>query len=356
MSYSKRLFFSLITLVVTFTTALGQIGGNSVYDFIDLPASARITGAGGNLITVRDHDLSLAYHNPALLNYSMHKRITASTVAHFSGINHGYFGYAHHWDKIGTFQGGIQYISYGQFDRTDATGLEQGTFSAGEVAINVGGSRQIDKYVYGANYKLIYSNFDAASSFGMALDLAAAYDDTAKMFTATLLIKNIGAELKAFNKNDRDPIPFEIQAGFSKRLKYVPFRVSVVIHNIQRFDIRYPDDGDVGNNFLLGDSTDTGGNDSKVFDKIARHFIFSGELYLGKVIRIGFGYNHLRRQELAVDSRKGLTGFSFGVGVTVKQFEVSFARARYHLAGAPNHFTVQVNLNEFTKKKKVNPN
>ena len=95
--------------------------------------------------------------------------------------------------------------------------------------------------MYGANYKLIYSNFDAASSFGMAIDIAAAYDDTAKMFTATLLIKNIGAELKAFNKNDRDRIPFEIQAGFSKRLKYVPFRISVVIHNIQKFDIRYPD-------------------------------------------------------------------------------------------------------------------
>lgn len=352
--YSPYLFF-LVSLVFVPGLIIAQIGGDRVYEFINLPASSRITGTGGNLITTMDDDVSLAFHNPALLNPSMHNRFSVGSVIYFSGINFGNFNYVRDYSDIATFQVGIQYITYGQFDQTNVHGDKEGKFSASEYVINTGGGRQYEKYSYGGNLKWIISQLESNNSIGVALDLAAAYNDTAKLFTATLLIKNIGGQLSSYSGNRREPIPFEIQAGFSKRFKHLPFRIGVIVHNLQKFNIRYDDDSQVQTqNLFSSDSSSSGNSARDIFDNIARHFIINGELFLGKALRIGFGYNHQRRQEMKVSTKKGVTGFSFGVGIKIKQFEFGFARGRYHLAGASNHFSVAVNLNELVKRKVVN--
>jgi hypothetical protein len=347
-------FIYLVFSLLLVLPVAAQVGGNSVFDFVDLPASARITGAGGNLMATRDDDISLAYHNPALLNARMHNHIVANTAIYMAGVKHGYFGYVRDYPKIATFQAGIQYVAYGKFQGADETGQLTSEFKAGEFAVNFGAARQIEKYSYGANLKFIYSGMESYHSGGMALDLAAAYDDTAKMFTASILVKNIGFQFKPYVSGNREQLPFEIEAGFSKRLKFVPFRIGVIIHDIQQFDIRYDDPNAVEEtDLLLTDSSAT--SDKKgleVVDKVARHFIINGELYLGKVIRVGFGYNHQRRAELAADAKKGLAGFSFGLGINIKQFQFSFARARYSASAATNQITVGVDLNKFIKKKK----
>jgi hypothetical protein len=63
-----------------------QIGGEHVYSFLNLSPSARITGLGGQLISVRDGDVSLAYGNPALLNPEMHQAISFNHNFHLAGI------------------------------------------------------------------------------------------------------------------------------------------------------------------------------------------------------------------------------------------------------------------------------
>jgi hypothetical protein len=68
---------------------------------------------------------------------------------------------------------------------------------------------------------------------------------------------------------------------------------------------------------------------------------------------VAFGYNHQRRKELAVPTKKGLAGFSFGAGVNIKMFSFWYARGRYHIAGASNHVTVGIDINKFMKKNKV---
>ncbi|MEL6926493.1 MAG: hypothetical protein AAFO94_20795, partial [Bacteroidota bacterium] len=87
-----------------------QVGGDNVYEFLNLPASARITGLGGNLITVVDDDAALAFHNPGLLNPLMHQRLSFNTNIHLAGINNGYFNYAHFRESWNTtLQAGVQY-------------------------------------------------------------------------------------------------------------------------------------------------------------------------------------------------------------------------------------------------------
>lgn len=345
----QRIFLTLLISVPYIVQA--QLGGERVYGFINLPSSSRATGTGGSLITVKDKDVSLAFQNPSLLNVDMHNRFSAGTVIYLADINFGNFNYVRHYDSIGTFQTGLQYIAYGKFQGSDITGQQTGEFKAGEYALNLGGAYHREKYTFGANAKFIVSQFEKYSSYGGAIDLAASYNDTAKLFTATIVIKNIGLQFKPYYSGNREPIPFELQAGFSKRFKHLPFRASLTLHDLQNFNIRYEDPSrQEDNSFLTDDTTDTGTTAGDVFDEIARHMIFAGEFYFGKAVIFGFGYSHQRRQEMKFETKKGLAGFSFGITINIRQFSIGFARARYHVAGASNHISVGINFNDWVKK------
>lgn len=350
-----NLRYSILFIVLLLHySAHAQLGGRSVYNFLNLPASARITANGGNLMSVMDNDVSLAFHNPSLLNREMHNRASIANSTFIAGINFGNAGYARQVKDLAMFQWGIHYNTYGKFLGADETGAETGEFRVNDIALYAGASRTYqEKYNYGVNVKLLSSNYESYNSFGIATDWAASYNDTAKNFTASLLIKNIGFQFKSFIPGNRDPLPFEIQMGFSKRLKHVPFRINVLAQNLQRFNLRYEGEDAQQSQSLFGDTTESEKKAAIFFDNVARHLALSGELYLGKLFTVAFGYNHQRRRELAVETRKGLTGFSFGVGMNIKMFSFWYARGRYHIAGASNHLTVGIDINKFLKKNKV---
>ena len=345
----------IILLVVALPTGLlAQVGGNSVYDFMTLPSSARVTAVGGNLV-VYDNDVSLAYHNPSLLNPRMHQQLVFGSNIRFAGIHTGYMGYGHYFDKLKmTWAASLQYQSYGNFTATDVTGAEQGNFSAGEMVVNIGAARQFDHYNVGANWKTIYSKFETYTSVGTAFDFAAAYVDTTKKWTVTVALKNVGFQYTPYHNNSREPMPLDLQIGFSKRLKYVPLLISVTMHNIQNWNLLYDDPAkrDEDNIFSNDTTSSSSGKSSgekagEFFDNLARHFNVGGELYLFKVFRLGFGYNHQRRQELKTVAKKGLAGLSFGVGFDIKGFGISFSRARFSSRAATNHISVSLDINRF---------
>ena len=63
------------------------------------------------------------------------------------------------------------------------------------------------------------------------------------------------------------------------------------------------------------------------------------------------GYNAQRRHELTSNSFLGMVGFSWGVGFKMSHFYINYGRATYHLAGAPNYFSVSTNLSKFYKRQ-----
>ena len=253
------------------------MGGDNVYEFLNLSTSARITGLGGNLITVKDDDIALAYANPSVLNPRMHNALSFNYNFHVAGIGNGYAGYARHikkWDA--TVHGGIQYINYGTFDATDNIGNVQGTFGAAEYALTVGVGKQVhEKYSIGANVKLISSQFESYHSLGVAADVGAYYSDTTGRFGATLLFKNIGTQITTYENKNFEPLPFEIQFGVSRRLKHLPFRFSIIAHNLQRWNITYDDPANVESTFILGAGDQPGESDFNVFiDNFFQAFYF----------------------------------------------------------------------------------
>ena len=353
----KRIFtyvyYWLIFGGLGFSSLNAQVGGDNVYEFVNLPASARITGLGGNLITVVDDDASLAFHNPALLNPLMHQQLSFNTNIHYAGINNGFANYAHFREKWNTtLQAGVQYISYGNFKRTNELGQIEGEFKASEYAFTLGAARQLyDKMTVGANLKMISSQMERYNSFGLIGDLAAVYQDTAKQFVATLLFKNIGTQISTYRESNFEPIPFDIQFGISKKLKYLPFRFSIIAHNLQRWNITYDDPNDEEAILFFGEAPQTDSKFKSFVDNTFRHLIFNGEFLLGRRenFRIRVGYNHFQRQELSVDRLRSIAGFTMGLGFKIKQFRIDYGRDYYHLAGPVHHFSISTNLGAFRK-------
>lgn len=349
----KQTLLVILTFLSTYSAAYAQVGGDNVYEFLNFSPSARVTALGGSVIAVQDDDANLAYFNPAALNKAMHGQMAFNHNIHLAGINHGYASYAHYrekWDL--TVHGGVQYISYGKFDLADEVGTINGTFKAAEYALTLGAAKALtENYSVGANLKFITSQLESYNSIGLSADFAAMYHNPESRVAFSLVFQNIGTQLTTYSDNNNEPIPFNMQVGISKKLAYLPFRFSVIYHNLHRWNILYDDpNAPDETTFFLGEDQNT--SDGNPFlNNLARHFIVNGEFLFGKteVVRLRIGYNHFRRAELSVSNLRSLAGFSFGFGIKIKRFRVEYGQAFYHLAGSMNHFSISTNLSEFKR-------
>ncbi len=80
---------------------------------------------------------------------------------------------------------------------------------------------------------------------------------------------------------------------------------------------------------------------------LASHLVIGGELYLGKNIVLRAAYNYGQRHAMDVPQNRTLVGFSAGVGVKIKMFEISYARSRSSIVMSPNYLTITMDLNKF---------
>lgn len=361
-----KLFF-VMSLLLTRLFSIAQIGGNSTYQFLNVPVSSRVGAMGGSALSIRDDDPNLTLNNPSLLTQPMSTTVTLTYLNYFADINYGYVSYIHDFKKWGTFSGGLNYIDYGKFLETDAGGNELGNFTAGEYAFVLGWGKSIDSlFSVGANLKPIYSNLYEYHSFGMALDIAATYYNPKSNVGVSATVRNIGMQITTYVEGaEREPIPFEIQLGVSKKLKYVPIRLSVDLVQLQNWNLAFNDSTYITNaNNKLTEEEKIEKNQTSIWDEAFRHVIVGAEIIPSKSFSVRFGLNIKRRAELGLDDRAGLAGLSWGFGFRIKKFYFSYGSARYHLAGTSNHFTVSTNIGDFykndqlpvqPKEKKVKP-
>ncbi len=351
MNQSRIILFLLFCLSANIRIG-AQIGGLNVFEFANLPSSSRVTALGGSLITVYDDDVSLALHNPAIINDSMHHQMAFNYNFHFSGIRHGNVNYGFSLKKynIDTHIG-IQYINYGDFVASDIIGNVQGEFQANETAFVLGAAKQLnERFRLGVNLKPVFSRFESYNSNGFLSDIGLTYRNTERRFNASLVIRSWGTQFDKFNE-ETGSTPLDIQIGVSQRLKHLPFRISVIAHNLQHWGIRYDDPTRREQTNLFGETIEVNEFNNSI-DNFFRHFIFSGEFLLGKRenFRLRLGYNHLRRKELSVQNYRSLAGFSLGVGLKIYKFRIDYGVGYFHLAGATNHLSISTNFREFRRK------
>lgn len=324
-----------------------QSGGTNTYNFLNLTKSARVAALGGNFLTIYDHDLSLALSNPSLISPQMHNNLSLNFTDSYSGSNFGFASYGYHFNKLGSFVGAMQFISTGKTDNTDENGTSLGQFSTGEYAFNVGWARMLDSvFSIGANIKFIYSGLETYHSTGIAADIAGSYVPN-ETFCASLIFRNIGRQLTTYSTAGAEPLPFEIQAGISKKLAHVPFRYSLLLQHLEKWDLSYADPNaevdQITGEIITKSKIETFTNNA------LRHLVIGGEFIPAKFLSIRLGYNYLRREEMKVATKAGMVGFSWGIGLKISKFNFSYSRSAYHINGSPNYLSISTNLGGWGK-------
>lgn len=352
----RRSSVVLLFVALGITSGFSQRGGERVFEFIHLPTSARATALGGSQIAAMTDDYGLVGGNPAMLNESMSNSFIFQHNFHFAGIDNGYAGYARYFPKLkSTLHGGVHYLAYGDFVAADDMGNVNGEFKANELSINAGMSRVLnERMTAGILMRYVQSSLESYKSTGFVFDAGITYRSNDGFNHYAIVLRGIGAQLsKYYPEDETGRMPVDFQIGYSKRLQYVPFRLSVLLHDINRWDLNYdsPLDDDTGIGF--GEEPKEPSKFGESVDNVFRHLTFGGEFLIGKNegLMLRLGYNHQRRKELSVVNLRSLSGFSAGIGVNLKIFVLDYGFAVYHQAGSTKHLGLRVNLAQMGRKK-----
>ena len=335
------LLFSLC--IITGNPGYSQIGGGYTYGLLNLNTAARSGALGGTLIATTDPNISLVNENPAYLGLNISKQISLNYVNYFSDINYGRVAYSHGTKKLGNFSAGLFYLNYGDFIESNEYGDITGEFHAAEYTFDISWGYRIDSILsVGVSIKPIYSVFERYSSWGIATDAALMYLSPGQLTAATFVIRNMGTQLSTYYSPEREPLPFEIMAGFSQKIKHAPFRLSFTLRNLQRFDL------DI---VQPGDDTDPATGDKLYNSKFQElslksldHLVAAVEFVPGKVVSLRFGYNFRHRAEMKLGTRNSASGLTFGLGLNLGKFVIDYALANYHVAGTSHMLSLTTQL------------
>lgn len=345
-----------ILFVLFALSSVAQTGGNHSFPHINLAYDARTSGLGGNFISVYDYDVNIGINNASLLNSKMNKDISFSSSLMPGGINHGMLAYGYDIKSIGSTLGSyIKYISYGTFERTAVNGTSEGTFSPFEMIAGTGIGKAINKRIHlGAKINILYSQLETYSAFGTSLDFGATYLIEEKDFLVTLVARNIGYQFKAYTNKDRVALPAEINLAASYKVKHAPFRLSILAHNLQKWDLTYNDPTLTPTiDALTGDTIPV--QRAGFMEKLGRHFTYQLEVLVGKNIDFRVGFDYHRRKELMLEQRPGIAGFSFGLGLHFAKFRLDYGFMAYSVAGYGNMLTLSTNMSSWRKTTSKNP-
>ncbi len=328
-------------LFLTFS-AFSQVGGENVYQFLNLISSPRQAALGGKTITTYDYDVNQPLFNPASINEEMNGRLALNYSNYLGDVNYGTASYAYTYDKhVNTFHAGVTYINYGKFDGRNEFGEATGTFSGGEVALSLGYAYNVPwtNLYLGANAKFISSTLESYQSFGAAADIGAIYVDDKNDINYGLVVRNFGTQITTYN-GEKEKLPFEVIAGISQELENVPVRWHLTLENLQKWKVAF------SNPARSEQTIDGGTQEEKVgfLSNAFRHVIFGIEVLPQRAINIRLSYNFRRAAELKILEQRTFSGISAGFGIRFNKFRFDYSYSRYTSASNTSQFGLMINL------------
>lgn len=317
------------------------MAGLNTLTVFDLSSAGRTAGLGMDYLSLYDNDLTIGIDNPSLLHSGMSGVGVLSVVPMFEGSNMGSLTYAHPFGRMGTVALGFHFVNYGRFQGYDEEETYEGGFGAGDYSLTVGWGLWLDSnFSVGVNFKPVLSQYEQYTALAVVFDVAGSYVSDNRRLAATLMARNIGAQILTFDQTV-ERLPFELSAEVSYRLKNAPFRLFFAATELQRWDLRYEDPlyPTTQTDPFTGEVTEEGWL-SGVVDNLMRHTLLGVELNLGKAFFARVGYSYRQNAEMRGFDAFNLSGFSFGVGLRTKRFEFSYSRRDYHLVQALNYLTL----------------
>lgn len=332
----RKLFIGIIGLFLSGTVA-AQFGGKKSYQFLSLPASARLAAIGGQNVSLSDCDLNFFFSNPALVSDSLNGFASAGYTFYVADIGQSVFSYAHNFKRIGTISFGLQHLGYGTLTAYDDNGLESGSFSSGETALVISKSHQVSNFRLGTSVKFVSSSIAGFRSNAILFDVGGLFVHPDKELTVGLAIKNVGFLISEYSSTSATEIPFDVQAGVTFKPEHMPVRVSITAYNLAYLGKAYDNPLDNADNV-------------STTKRIMQHFALGAELIIHKNVNVLLGYNALKQQELKTQNTNG-GGITAGASIKIKAFDIAISRSSYSIGNAAWAFTLITDINKMFFKK-----
>ena len=311
--------------------------GSSVFHFLNLPVSSRLNALGGENVSIADDDISMAFMNPALLTEHTDKVLQLNYAYYLAGTMFGSAMYGHNYEH-NYFGAAIHYLDYGRMAYADENGnLIGGTFTAKDICINLMYARQLGPlFRVGATLKPIFSVYESYTSFAMGADVGGHFQTADSTLQVGLALRNIGWQLKSFYEEDfgqhTEMLPLNLELGLNYRLAHAPLRLSLTMHNLQRWNIA-PLEAQV-----------------KWYDMLFRHTIWAVDVVpKSDKFYIALSYNHRRQAEMKLAGARSLAGLAFGAGVKIYKFRLGFALSQYTKSNFTYQVSLSTDINSFLK-------
>lgn len=282
----------------------------TAYNFLRIPVSAHAAALGGDNISIIEDDASLALSNPALLGSVSHGTVSLGYMNYMDGVNMFTAGYTHVVNEKATVGGAVHYLNYGSMREMNADGVDMGTFSPSDLAMEGLFSYALAKNVVGGvGAKFVYSKIGRFSSTAAAIDLGINYYHPEKEFSASFAVRNLGGQLSAYN-DEFENLPIDVAIGATYALPQMPFRVSLTFSDLNHWDYAFLRHASVGVDVIL-----------------------TSQFYLAA------GYNARRGNALKTHDTNGAesahgAGWSFGGGLMMEKFKLNVSYGKYHVSSS----------------------
>lgn len=279
------------------------------YNFLRLPVSAHAAALGGDNISIIEDDESMIFNNPALLSSVSDKTINLNYMNYMSGANTASASFNRIIKERASVAASAQFIDYGKMKETDENNIQTGEFSAKDISIAGYFSYMLtDRLAGGITAKFITSYIGDYNSIAMGVDLGLNYYDPEKEWSVSLVAKNLGGQMKAYD-NQYDRMPIDIQLGASKRFAHMPFRISATLVDLNHLDYKF-----------------------------INHLVAGVDIIISPTIWVGAGYNFRRANEMKITETDGESshgaGLSFGAGINLERFKLNLAYGKYHVSSS----------------------
>lgn len=326
--------FTSLLLLTSFSVSQAQ-NGEKVYRFLNLPTSTHVNALGGNNVSLVDNDISLVFHNPALLGKEMDMNVNVNYMSYIADIGSGSGIFGKSINEISSYAIGMNYIDYGDFDKMTAEQIREGSFSAKDFAISGMYSRDLTPYLRGGvTAKFIYSAYDSYTSTAIGFDVGLSYYNEDKSFSAGLVLKNVGAQLSSYN-DERVGLPWDVQLGLTKRIKNAPIRFSLTGIYLTQWDFEKIDNANAVER-----------SDDNFTKTLFKHMVFGVDLLPSENMWIGVGYSPKANSDMKLTDGNKWGGLNAGAGIRIKRFNVGFSFANYHPSATSYHFSFSMDISK----------
>lgn len=308
----KTSFIIILTIMAIAAKAQDSRTG---YNFLRLPVSAHAAALGGDNISIIEDDESMIFNNPALLSSVSDKTINLNYMNYMSGANTASAAFNRIIKERASVAASAQFIDYGKMKEMDENNVQTGEFSAKDISIAGYFSYMLTERIAGGiTAKFVTSYIGDYNSIAMGIDLGLNYYDPEKEWSVSLVAKNLGGQMKAYD-DQYDRMPIDVQLGASKRFAHMPFRLSATLVDLNHLDYKF-----------------------------INHLVMGADIIISPTIWVGVGYNFRRANEMKITETDGESshgaGLSFGAGINLERFKLNLAYGKYHVSSS----SILVNL------------